>query len=153
MGSGQRRTSRGKVIPRRSPRKVARAKIHRWRNPMSANLCITIRFLQPYCHGRGSDGDPEWPPSPLRVFQALVAAAAARWNERIRLECAHPALRWLERQPAPMIVAAPGIRSDVKYRLYVPDNVADKVARSWSGGREATIAEYRTEKDVCLTRL
>jgi len=35
-----------------------------------------------------------------------------------------------------------------KYRLYVPDNVADKVARSWSGGREGSIADYRCEKDV-----
>jgi CRISPR-associated protein Csb2 len=82
------------------------------------------------------------------VFQALVAAAAARWNERLRLEYAAPALRWLECQPPPLIVAAPGVRSDVKYRLYVPDNVADKVARSWSAGREASLADYRTEKDV-----
>jgi CRISPR-associated protein Csb2 len=120
---------------------------------MPGSFCLTIHFLQPYSHGRGDDGDPEWPPPPLRVFQALVAAGAARWNERTRLEYAAPALRWLERQPAPTIVAAPGIRSDAKYRLYVPDNVADKVARSWSGGREASIADYRTEKDVRPTNL
>jgi len=89
----------------------------------------------------------------LRVFQALVAAAAARWNERIRLDYAVPALRWLERQPAPRIVAASGVQSDVKYRLYVPDNVSDKVARSWSGGREASMADYRIEKDVRPTHL
>jgi CRISPR-associated protein Csb2 len=120
---------------------------------MLVSFCLTIRFLQPYSHGRGNDGDPEWPASPFRVFQALVAAAAARWNERTRLEYAAPALHWLERQPAPAIVAVPGIRSDTKYRLYVPDNVADKVARSWSRGREASIADYRTEKDVGHTNL
>jgi CRISPR-associated protein Csb2 len=120
---------------------------------MPSSFCLTIRFLQPYSHGRGSDGDPEWPPAPLRLFQALVAASAARWNERIRLEYAVPALRWLECQKAPVIVAALGIRSDAKYRLYVPDNVADKVAKSWSAGREASIADYRTEKDVRPTRL
>jgi CRISPR-associated protein Csb2 len=120
---------------------------------MPNNLCVTVRFLQPYSHGRGREGDPEWPPSPLRVFQALVASAAARWNERIRLEYAAPAFRWLQRQPAPMIVAAHGIPSSVKYRLYVPDNVADKVAKSWSAGREADISSYRTEKDVRPTRL
>ena len=120
---------------------------------MRSHFCLSVRFLQPYSHGRGADGEPEWPPSPLRVFQALVAAAAARWNQRIRLEYAAPALRWLERQPAPTIVAAPAVRSDVKYRLYVPDNVADKVAKSWSAGREASIADYRTEKDVRPTRL
>jgi CRISPR-associated protein Csb2 len=120
---------------------------------MRTHFCLTVRFLQPYSHGRDGDGDPEWPPSPFRVFQALVAAAAARWNERIRLEYAVPALCWLERQSPPTIVAAPGVRSDVKYRLYVPDNVTDKVARAWSGGREASIADYRTEKDVRPTRL
>jgi CRISPR-associated protein Csb2 len=120
---------------------------------MPTYFCLTVRFLQPYCYGRGDAGEPEWPPSPLRVFQALVAAAAARWNERLRLEYAAPALRWLEAQQSPPIVAANGVRSAVKYRLYVPDNVADKVAKSWSGGREATIADYRTEKDVCPTNL
>ena len=49
---------------------------------MNSFLCITIRFLQPYAHGRGEEGEPEWPPSPLRVLQALVAAGAGRWNER-----------------------------------------------------------------------
>jgi CRISPR-associated protein Csb2 len=120
---------------------------------MPTYFCLTVRFLQPYSHGRGNDGEPEWPPSPLRAFQALVAAAAGRWNERTQLEYAAPAFRWLERQPAPTIVAAPGTRSDVKYRLYVPDNVADKVAKSWSARREASIADYRTEKDVCPTHL
>lgn len=116
-------------------------------------LCITVRFLQPICHGRGEYGEPEWPPSPLRLFQALAAAAAARWNERTRLETAAPALRWLERLPPPVIVAAPGEPSAVKYRLYVPNNVGDKVAGSWSRGGTANIADYRTEKDVQPTRL
>jgi len=120
---------------------------------MSSHLCITVRFLQPFSHGRGDGGEPEWPPSPLRLFQALVAASAARWNERIRLEYAAPALRWLEQQSEPTIVASVGIVSDVKYRLYVPDNVGDKVAKSWSAGREGTIADYRTEKDVRPTHL
>jgi CRISPR-associated protein Csb2 len=120
---------------------------------MPSHFCLTVRFLQPYSHGRSGNGDPEWPPSPLRVFQALVAAAAAASNERMRLEHAAPALQWLERQKTPLIVAASGVRSSVKYRLYVPDNVADKVAKSWSGGREGSIADYRTEKDVRPVRL
>ncbi|HVS40176.1 MAG TPA: type I-U CRISPR-associated protein Csb2 [Gemmataceae bacterium] len=120
---------------------------------MPTHLCLTIRFLQPYSHGRGDGGEPEWPPSPLRMFQALVAAAAARQNERTRLEFGAPALHWLERQEPPTIVAAVGVRSAVKYRLYVPDNVADKVAKSWSAGREGSIADFRTEKDVQPTHL
>jgi CRISPR-associated protein Csb2 len=35
----------------------------------------------------------------------------------------------------------------------VPDNVGDKVAASWTRGGDATIADYRTEKDVCPTHL
>ncbi len=120
---------------------------------MPAHFCLSVRFLQPYSHGRDASGDPEWPPSPLRVFQALVAAAAAHWNEREHLEHAGPALRWLERQKTPSIVAVIGVPSEVKYRLYVPDNVADKVAKSWAGGREGSIADYRTEKDVCPVHL
>jgi CRISPR-associated protein Csb2 len=120
---------------------------------MPTYLCITVRFLQPSCHGRGDRGEPEWPPSPLRVFQALVAASAARWSERTRLHHAAPALRWLERQPAPSIISAVGHAAPTKYRLYVPDNVGDKVAGSWSRGGAASLADYRTEKDVRPTRL
>lgn len=121
---------------------------------MPAFFCLTIRFIQPYSHGRGVDGEPEWPPSPLRAFQALVAASAARWNERLRLDYAAPALQWLEQSPAPTIVAADGVPAGAKYRLYVPDNVADKVAKSWRGGKvTASIADYRTEKEVRPTHL
>lgn len=121
---------------------------------MPSFLCITVRFLQPFSHGRGDGGEPEWPPSPLRLFQALVAASAARWNERMRLSYAKPALEWLAKQPSPTVVAAVGAPSDVKYRLYVPDNVGDKVAKSWRGGNaNASVAEHRTEKDVRPTHL
>jgi CRISPR-associated protein Csb2 len=116
-------------------------------------LCLSVRFLQPSCHARGERAEPEWPPSPLRVFQALTAAAAARWNERSRLERAAPALRWLEGLPPPVIVAPRSRPSAAGYRLYVPDNVGDKVAASWARGGSASIADYRTEKDVRPTLL
>jgi CRISPR-associated protein Csb2 len=115
---------------------------------MPTFLCITVRFLQPYSHGRGDGDDPEWPPSPLRLFQAMVASSAGRWNERTRLTSAASALNWLETQSPPKIVAAHAARSDRAYRLYVPDNVADRVALSWSKGGDADIADYRTEKDI-----
>jgi CRISPR-associated protein Csb2 len=120
---------------------------------MTAYFRITVHFLAPLSHGRGDAGEPEWPPSPLRVFQALVAASAARWNERRRVEFAAPALHWLERQPMPSISAPVGKRASAKYRLYVPDNIGDKVAGSWSRGGTASIADYRTEKDVRATNL
>lgn len=116
-------------------------------------LNISVHYLQPLCHARGESGEPEWPPSPLRLFQSLVAASAARWNERIRIEHAAPALSWLEKLPAPSIVAPPGETAKARYRLYVPNNVGDLVAGSWSRGGESDIAKYRTEKDVQPTWL
>ena len=120
---------------------------------MASYFCISVRFLQPLCHGRAEGGQPEWPPSPLRLFQALVASAAARWNERMRLEYAVPALRWLERQKAPVLVAPAAKTADRSYRLYVPDNIGDKVAASWTRGGTAAIADHRAEKDVRPTHL
>ncbi len=114
---------------------------------MSDYLCITVTFLDSRFHGRTDRGKPEWPPSPLRLFQSLVAASAGRWNERTELVHALPAFRWLEVQSHPTIVASGGVQSDRPYRLYVPDNVTDKVAASWSRGRNASIADYRAEKD------
>jgi len=115
---------------------------------MSNYLCVSIRFLQPYCHARADQGQPEWPPSPLRLFQAMIAAASGHWNERVELRTAKAALQWLEQQPIEKIVAPVGTPSDSKHRLYVPDNVADKVAGSWSRGGSASIADHRTEKDL-----
>lgn len=120
---------------------------------MNTSFEISIFFLQPLSHGRGEGGEPEWPPSPLRVFQALAAAAAARWNERVRLVYAAPALAWLERQAAPTIIAVTGEAARASYRLYVPDNVGDLIAKSWQRGRDASIAAYLTEKDVRPVRL
>ena len=45
---------------------------------MSEFLCISIRFLDREFHGRNESGEAEWPPSPLRLFEALIAAAAAK---------------------------------------------------------------------------
>lgn len=115
---------------------------------MAQRLRITVRFLQPFYHGRGDAGRPEWPPSPLRLFQALVAAVAARCNERAALDRGVETLRWLEKLPAPEIIAPNGKPSRTGYRSYVPDNVGDLVAKSWVRGGAAEIADIRVEKDV-----
>jgi CRISPR-associated protein Csb2 len=110
-------------------------------------FCISIRFLGGAFHGRADQGEPEWPPSPLRLYQAIVAASAARWNERRGLRHADATLRWFEQLPPPTI-AAPPARETEGYRLYVPDNVGDLVGKSLSRGGEGSIADYRTEKAV-----
>lgn len=119
---------------------------------MTDYLRISVRFLDGEFHGRGDGGANEWPPSPLRLFQALVAASAARWNERRDICHAAPALRWLEVLPPPDIVA-PASAEGAAYRLYVPDNVGDLVGKKWSKGNEGSIADYRTEKTVCPTHV
>lgn len=119
---------------------------------MGDALTITARFLQPYSHGRGEDGSPEWPPSPLRLFQALVAPALGCAPDPATRQRSVEALRWLEQQAPPEIVAPRG-DTTVGYRLFVPDNVGDRLARSWAAGRAGEIADYRTEKDVQAVRL
>jgi CRISPR-associated protein Csb2 len=121
---------------------------------MPDNFHLKVTFLDAAFHGRGGAGKPEWPPSPLRVFQALVAAAASRWREPQFSDQAVPALEWLERLAPPDVVAPVGKPTSSAYRLYVPNNAADLVAVAWARGNpEASIAEHRVEKDVRPTRL
>lgn len=99
---------------------------------MTTYLCITIRFADPAFHGRGDGGAPEWPPSPLRVFQALVAASAARIGNQDRFrDSAVPAFEWLAGLQPPTIVAPAGI-TGTPFRTAVPNNDLDIVARSWA---------------------
>ena len=58
---------------------------------MPAHLCLSVTFLDGEFHGRRDGGESEWPPSPLRLFQALVATAAARWRDESQSEFAVPA--------------------------------------------------------------
>ncbi|VTR99197.1 type I-G CRISPR-associated protein Csb2 [Tuwongella immobilis] len=115
-------------------------------------LCLTVRFLQPTQHGRGDGDNPEWPPSPLRLFQALVAASAGRWNERVTLMHAAPAMRWLESLPPPEIVAPNGVPSESPRQVFVPDNTAELAVPAWRRG-EVDQGTKRTEKVVCPTHL
>ncbi|MBA4192707.1 MAG: type I-U CRISPR-associated protein Cas5/Cas6 [Planctomycetaceae bacterium] len=107
----------------------------------------------PQFHGRGSDGEPEWPPSPLRLFQSLVAAAATRWRDKLFNEYAQPALQWLETaQPS---IVTPGVATETfGYRMYVPNNSGDLMTAAWArGDTETSMAKFRVEKDVRPSRL
>jgi CRISPR-associated protein Csb2 len=123
---------------------------------MSSYLCLSVTFLDPTFHGRADGGAPEWPPSPLRLFQALTAAAMTRWREGPDAERAAHALRWLGRQAPPVIVAPPAEQGR-PYRLSVPNNAMDVAARYWARGNEsakdAQPATHRTMKPVRPTRL
>ena len=115
---------------------------------MPSHFCLSIRFLDSAFHGRRDGNQPEWPPSPLRVFQALVAAAAKRRGAND-----FAALRWLEQEPAPVVIAPVAVVASHSYRLSVPNNAMDIVARAWARGNDsnsgdANPATHRTMKSI-----
>jgi CRISPR-associated protein Csb2 len=82
-------------------------------------LQLTIRFLDNRYHGRRDGAEPEWPPSPFRLFQAVLAGAKAQWSEdRAK------AFNWLEGLPAP-VIHAPTTSESSGALTYVPNNNGD----------------------------
>lgn len=115
---------------------------------MASYLVLSFRFLSAWYHGRTDRDEPEWPPSPLRMFQALVAASA-RSGSGIPNRAS---LKWLEKLPAPLIIAPEAERTS-GYRLSVPNNSMDIVGGQWARGSEGKPAEHRTMKNVRPLRL
>jgi CRISPR-associated protein Csb2 len=121
---------------------------------MSDYLRISVTFLDRRFHGRGDGGEPEWPPSPLRLMQAIIAANADAIGTDGALD---RALVWLESQKPPIIVAP---RSELAnpYCLSVPNNAMDIVGKAWSrgnlfGGGDANPATHRTMKMIHPVRM
>ncbi len=123
---------------------------------MSNFLRITVRFLdpEPSFHGKRDGDETEWPPSPLRLFQALVDAAANRWREQQFNNYARPALEWMERLPSSEIVA-PAHQLGTPYRIAVPNNDLDVWAGPISKGNEPKKQqnELKTMKTVQPARI
>ncbi len=101
------------------------------------HLLLTVYFLDDRYHGlldRG--GPPEWPPSPFRLFQALVAGVARR-DELVEGEDipsnknftpVGKALGWLQRHTRehPPIIIAPKSRTGQAITRFVPNNDGDE---------------------------
>lgn len=99
------------------------------------SLLITVWLLDGRYHGVG-----DWPPSPFRLFQGLVAAAHAGRSpggEELK------ALEWLGEGADPPVIAAPKARRSKSVTYYVPNNDLDAV-----GGDPTRIAGIRTKKEV-----
>lgn len=90
---------------------------------MSAERGRRTLVLSVRLHDGRYHGVPEWPPSPARLFQALVAGAGLAGPLGAE-DCA--ALRWLEGLPAPLI-AAPQAAHGPGLTMYVPNNDLDAV--------------------------
>ena len=101
---------------------------------MLYSLLIAVRFHDGRYHGAG-----DWPPSPARLFQALIAGAA---RGRTLIEGDRKALEWLEALDAP-VIAAPPMRTGQGFRNYVPNNDLDAV-----GGDLRRIGEIRVAKMI-----
>lgn len=101
------------------------------------HLLLTVRFLDARYHGLfDRDGPPEWPPSPFRLFQALVAGVARRRElvvgddvtSNTNLTPTGHALDWLQRHTRdhPPIIIAPKSIPGKPITQYVPNNDGDK---------------------------
>lgn len=101
-------------------------------------LLISIRFHDGRYHGR-AQGGPDWPPSPARLFQALVAGAA---RGAMLADDDREALSWLERLDPPTL-AAPASRHGRGFVNFVPNNDLDAV-----GGDPKRVGEIRAGKAI-----
>lgn len=105
---------------------------------MDTTLSIRVKFVTGRYHGE------EWPPSPMKLFQALVAGAG---KGMLNLpDHVGRALRWLEQQESPIIIApsAPIASSHVSM---VPNNDDDKTMSAYSSGKPSVqVANERKKR-------
>src|ERR1700733_11386089 len=101
---------------------------------MTCALLLSVRFHDGRYHGSG-----DWPPSPARLFQALVAGAARGGSLPGH---ALEAFQWLEGL-APPVIATPPAYVGQALKNFVPNNDLDAV-----GGDPARIGEIRTAKII-----
>lgn len=92
---------------------------------MIRHLSISVTLLDNLFHGKGESDEPEWPPSPMRLFQALVAGSRTGRHNGDWSEAKTEALRWLERRDPPVIVGPEATRASL-YTLFVPNNDGDR---------------------------
>jgi CRISPR-associated protein Csb2 len=97
-------------------------------------VLITVRFHDGRYHGTG-----DWPPSPARLFQALVAGAGLSGPLGLTFETG---LTWLE-QREPPIIASPAMVDGQSFKNYVPSNDLDA-----KGGDPRRISSIRTVKPI-----
>lgn len=107
---------------------------------MVSALCINVCFYDGRYHG-----EPEWPPSPARLFQALLASCGAGRDQITDGE--RSAFEWLELL-LPPIIAAPWARKGQRVVQYVQNNDMDAVA-----GDPARVGEIRGAKKISRPRL
>ena len=97
---------------------------------MTGLLVIKVSFLLDRYHGT------EWPPSPRRLFLALVAALHQGDGRRVGMIEGKKALSFLESRQPPSIYAPDG-REGCKYTIYVPNNDMDLISSKYGTGKSS----------------
>ena len=106
-------------------------------------LRVVVDWLDGVYHG------DEWPPSPLRLYQAMIAGYAVHRRGDPALEAA---MRHLETLPAPTIFAPEAVeRAPVEQA--VPNNDGDKALGPMAQGKlEAALEKSRKAKTIRVRR-
>jgi CRISPR-associated protein Csb2 len=106
-------------------------------------LLISVRFHDGRYHGAG-----DWPPSPARLFQALVASAS---QGEILAKSDKDAFKWLESLKGAPVIATPLMRPGQSFKNFVPNNDRDSVeSKKFENHTDylAALAKIRTSKDI-----
>jgi len=96
----------------------------------SKYLVLRVHFLLDRYHGN------EYPPSPRKLFLALVSALYQSPSWRIDEDAGAEALSFLEKLEAPTIHAP--YHKGCEYTIYVPDNDQDLISKDYAKKREST---------------
>ncbi|HXG32963.1 MAG TPA: type I-U CRISPR-associated protein Csb2 [Bryobacteraceae bacterium] len=98
-------------------------------------LVLYVRLHDGRYHGEG-----DWPPSPARLFQALVAGAGLGGPIE---QTDKAALEWLEKRNPPFVLTPPARRAERGVLFYMPNNDTDAI-----GGDPTKMAKIRTATKV-----
>lgn len=112
---------------------------------MEQALLLAVWFHEGRYHGLDNRKAPEWPPSPARLFQALMAGSA---QGAAVPQATVTALDWLEQLPPPMISAPHGTPGQA-FTSYVPNNDLDaELAKGKTPNIDGAVAAIRIGKSI-----
>ena len=111
------------------------------------SFAIHVEYLTGYAVAQSPGGGAEWPPHPARLFMALVAAVYETGGETDQLA----ALRWLEQQAPPTVIASGGFERS-RPDVFVPPNDdqtqrnVDKITGLAAFDKMHVLPQYRTNR-------
>ena len=111
-------------------------------------LNLTVNFATGRYHGRISEDELEFPPSPTRLFQALIAGSHCGAYDLIHQERRDRALRWLETLEPPVIDMPASRETGRGITNYVPNN-----DDQWPRTKVPNSGHVRTAKSFLATIL